>query len=96
PEHLHGLLEEVTYQTKKYVGITANEALLELVTRPLGRFLEDTRKLTLRRMKRGRIVDGHGAFVPEHVYLRGTDLRAIGPLDGQAKFRVLDAAHDVG
>ncbi len=57
--------------------------------------MEDFRKLFLRRQKRGRIVDGHGAFIPEHIHAKGTEVLAISPLEGQPKFSRLDAANDV-
>lgn len=95
PEHLRSLLEEIFYQSKKYTGAVLSEAMLEVVTRPAMRFIDDSRKLFQRRIKKGRIVDGHGAFVPEHLHVRGKDVAAVAPLDGQAKYRVLDAANDV-
>jgi len=95
PEHLRGLLEEIFYQSKKYTGTALSETMLEVVTRPTMRFIEESRKLFLRRVKKGRIVDGHGAFVPEHIHVRGKDVLAVSPLDGQAKYRMLDATNDV-
>ena len=95
PEHLRGLLEEIFYQSKKYTGSALSETMLEVVTRPSMRFIEESRKLFQRRVKKGRIVDGHGAFLPEHIHVRGKDVFAVAPLDGQAKYRILDAANDV-
>ena len=40
-------------------------------------------------------MDGHGDFTPPHIHVRGKDVVAVAPLDGQAKYRVLDAANDV-
>ena len=95
PEHFRELCDEIAYQSKKYVHSTVSEPILELVTRNIARFLDEQRKLFLRRIKKGRIVDGHGAFVPEHIHLRGKEVAALGVLDGQAKYRILDAANDV-
>lgn len=95
PEQLRGLLEEIFYQSKKYTGSALSETMLEVVTRPTMRFIEESRKLFQRRVKKGRIVDGHGAFVPEHIHVRGREVLAVAPLDGQAKYRILDAANDV-
>lgn len=95
PEFFFALMEEIFYQSKKYINQTLTEPMLEMVTRPLGKFVDDFRKLFHRRQKRGRVVDGHGAFVPEHIHIRGTDIHAIAPLDGQRKYRVLDAANDL-
>lgn len=95
PEHFRALADEVFYQCKKYLGRTLTQAMLDMVTRPLYRYLDEGRKAFLRRVKKGRIVGGHGAFVPQHVYMRGTDVQAVAPLEAQRKFRVLDAASDV-
>ena len=74
---------------------TAPQALLDMVTHPVTRFVEDNRKLFLRRQKKGFIVECHGDFVPEHIYIRGKEAFAVFPLARQEKFRVLDAANDV-
>jgi len=80
PEHFRSIFEEVTYQVKKYIGQTLSEAMFEIIMRPVERFIDEGRKLFLRRQKRERIVEGHGAFVLEHVYLKGKDVLAISPL----------------
>lgn len=95
PDQLRQLLDEVFYQAKKYMDLTLSQPMLEMATRPVYRFLDDERKLLVRRQKKGRVVDGHGAFVPHHIYVRSTTLHAVAPLEVQAKFRVLDAANDV-
>ena len=95
PENFLGLAEEAFYQSKKYLGQTITEPMLEMITRPVNKFLYDERKLFTRRVKKGRIVDGHGAFVPEHIFIRSSDIHALSPLDSRVKFRVLDAANDV-
>lgn len=95
PENYMALVDEVVYQSRKYVPHTLTEPMLEMIARPLARFVEDFRKLFLRRNKRGRIVECHGAFIPEHIYIRGMDIRAISPLEGQPKYRILDSTNDV-
>lgn len=95
PEHVQALLDDITYQTRKYEGVTVGEPMLDMIGRPLHRYLDDERRLLVRRVKRGHIVEGHGALVPEHIYVRGADIHALAPLEAQAKFRVLDAANDV-
>ncbi|MCZ6557403.1 MAG: hypothetical protein O7A69_06465 [SAR324 cluster bacterium] len=95
PENFRDLAEEVLYQVKKYVNITVSPPVLDAVTRPIFKFVEDHRKLFLRRQKKGRVLECHGAFVPEHVYIKGKDVFAVSPLSGSKKFRVLDAANDL-
>lgn len=95
PEHFRNLMEEMLYQCKKYIPITLSEPMLEIIARPVSHFIDDARKLFVRRQKRGRIVNGHGAFMPEHIFMKGREIYVVSALDGQPKFRVLDAAADV-
>jgi uncharacterized protein len=95
PEQVQALLDELTYQSRKFFGQSVSEPILEMIARPLARYLEEHRRLLLRRLKRGRIVDGHGALLPEHIHAHGSDLHALSPLEAQPKYRRLDAANDV-
>jgi aminoglycoside phosphotransferase family enzyme len=95
PEHFRGLFEEITYQVKKYLNVALSEAVYDMFRRPVERFTDDERKLFLRRIKRQRIVEAHGAFVPAHVHARAKEIVAVSPLESAAKFRLLDAAADV-
>jgi len=95
PEHLRELVDEVFYQAKKYIGTTLQQPLYDLVSRPMMRFLDESKRLLQRRVRKGRMVDGHGAFVPEHIHIKGRDIHAVSPLDGLAKLRIMDAANDV-
>ncbi|HEX7927849.1 MAG TPA: hypothetical protein VF678_09665, partial [bacterium] len=95
PEHFAELVAEVLYQVKKYVGTGLTEAMYELIARPIGHFIEHQRKILLRRAKKNRIVMVHGAFMPEHVYVKQQDVEAIAPLESPRKLRLLDAASDV-
>ncbi len=95
PEHFQEVFEEVVYQVRKFVDRTAPQALLDMVTHPVAKFVDDNRKLFLRRQKKGFIVECHGDFVLEHIYIKGKETFAVFPLARQDKFRVLDAANDV-
>jgi uncharacterized protein len=95
PEQIAALAEDLLTQVKKYVGCTLNEPMFELIARPLQRSLNELHKLFLRRIKKGRIVHCHGAFVPEHVYVKSLDVQAISPVLTQSKYHVADAISDV-
>ena len=95
PEHLHELADEVFYQAKKYTDKALPEQLLNVVSLPFFRFVTENRKLFQRRQKKGRIVECHGAFLPEHIFLRSREIFAISPVAGHQKYRILDAANDV-
>jgi hypothetical protein len=95
PEHVQALVDEIAYQAKKYVGQTVSEPMLSMIALPVTKSFDDLRKLFLRRQKRGFIVDGHGSFVPEHLYVGDDTIRALSPLEVPQKYRLLDAASDV-
>lgn len=95
PEHFRDLFDEIGYQVKKYIGQNLSEAMFEMIARPVERFIDEGRKIFLRRTKRGRIVDGHGEFVPDRVFLKGKDVLALTPISVPNKYRHLDAANDV-
>ncbi|MDH4225419.1 MAG: hypothetical protein OEW12_07215 [Deltaproteobacteria bacterium] len=94
-EHFHSLFEENIYQVKKYQDKAITAPMIDMITRPMERFFEDFRKLFIKRQKKGLIVEGHGHFIPEHIHIKSKDILAISPLEGQQKYRVLDAANDV-
>lgn len=95
PEHFRGLFEEVLYQVKKYQGKAITPAMIEAISRGMNHFLDDQRKLFIKRQKKGLLTDGHGHFSPPHIYMKSKDIFAIAPLDGQPKYRMLDRANDV-
>jgi len=95
PEQIAALAEELLTQVKKHVGGTLTEPMFELMARPLHRALPELHKLLLRRVKKGRIVQCHGAFVPEHVYVKSMDVEAISAALTQSKYHCADALADV-
>lgn len=95
PDELGERLVELAYQSRKYEEVTVSQPALDMIVRPMERYLEETRRTISRRPKRGRIVDGHGDFRPQHIHVRGTDICAVAPLEAQPRIRIADAAHDV-
>lgn len=57
-------------------------------------FLEHRRELLAERVRRGRIVDGHGDLRPEHIWL-GTPLAVIDCLEFSAELRAVDSADEL-
>jgi aminoglycoside phosphotransferase family enzyme len=95
PETFATLVEEILYQSKQYFGVALNAAMFELISRPVTHFLDHHRKEFARRQKRKRIVRVHGAFIPEHVFVKGQQVEAVAAQESPRKLRVLDAASDV-
>ncbi len=94
PEKLYALVEDTLFQTKKYLNITVTQPMLDLIKRPLEKFLEDQKRLFQKRIKKKRVVYTHGAFVPEHIYVRGEAVHFFSALVHR-KQAVLDVANDV-
>lgn len=95
PENLDDLCKDVIYQAQKYLNQTVTQPMLDLIRRPLEKFGEDQRPLFSRRMKKKRIVQGHGALLPEHIYIKEEDIHFISPQEVNRKFCLLDVANDV-
>jgi hypothetical protein len=94
-EQVAALADVLLSEAKQLIGGALSEPMLELMGRPLHRFVADAHKLLLRRARKGRLVHCHGAFVPEHLHAKSLDVQAISPVLSQSKFHLLDAASDV-
>ena len=95
PERIAGLAEELLAQLRRHLGGALSESIFGLIAHPLQHVLPELHKTFLRRAKKGRIVHCHGAFVPEHVYLKSLDVQAISPVLSQSKYHCADAGLDV-
>ena len=95
PENLDALCQDVLYQAQKYLNQTITQPMLDLIRRPLEKFFEDHRPLFSRRIKKKRIVQGHGALLPEHIHIKEADIHFISPQEVNRKFCLLDVANDV-
>ena len=69
-------------------------APIAVVSEALGRMLNDGAELFDERLRRGRVVEGHGDLRPEHVYL-GPDPAVIDCLEFNRDFRILDRADEL-
>ncbi|MBF0350494.1 MAG: hypothetical protein HQM11_05655 [SAR324 cluster bacterium] len=95
PENFYNLFEETLYQLKRYMGSSVSQPLLDMLRHPVEKFITENRKLFMKRIKKGRILHGHGAFIPEHIYIRGQDIHFLSPQEINRKVCSLDAANDV-
>jgi aminoglycoside phosphotransferase family enzyme len=94
PEQIAALADELLTQVRKHIGGTLSEPMYQLMARPLQRALPELHKLFVRRVKKGRIVRCHGAFVPEHVYVKSLEVQAVSPVLTQTKYHFADAVTD--
>ena len=95
PEQLGAILQDLFYQSKKYLGVTMSQVVIDMVLHPLERFLVDNRKLFLRRIRKGYIRKIHGCFVPRKIHICEEKLNVLSRSDDLLKRRFADVASDV-
>jgi len=95
PDHLRTLCDDMLYQMKRYFDASLTQPIQDMIRRPLEKFLDEFKTLFARRIKKGRLVQGHGALLPEHIYVRGKEVCFFSPEGIHKKYAVLDAANDV-
>ena len=95
PEPFRAQCGDLLFQLKRYFEASLTQPILDMIRHPLEKFIDDNKRLFSKRFRNGRIVLGHGAFLPEHIFLNGDVIRFISPQEIQKKLVVLDAANDV-
>lgn len=95
PEYLLNLFEDFLYELKRYFEEMFIQPMIDTIKRPFELFLDNQKKLLNRRMKKNRIVHGHGDLLPEHIYFKTYDIFFLSPEGRHDKFCVLDGAYDL-
>ncbi len=95
PEPFRALCDDMLFQLKRYFEASLTQPILDMIRHPLEKFIDDNKRLFSKRQKKGRIVLGHGAFLPEHIFVCGDQVHFISPQEVQKKLAVLDVANDV-
>ena len=95
PESFRALCDDMLFQLKRYFEASLTQPILDMIRHPLEKFINDNKRLFNKRQKKGRIVLGHGAFLPEHIFVYGDQVHFISPQEVQKKLAVLDVANDV-
>ena len=95
PEPFRALCDDMLFQLKRYFEASLTQPILDMIRHPLEKFINDNKRLFNKRQKKGRIVLGHGAFLPEHIFVNEDQVHFISPQEVQKKLAVLDVANDV-
>ena len=95
PEQLHSILQDLIYQSKKYLGQTMSQAVIDMILRPLEKFLTDHRKLFLKRIRKGYVKKVHGCFIPKKINIHKGSVNVLSRSSDQLKNRFSDVASDV-
>ncbi|PCI30633.1 MAG: hypothetical protein COB67_01400 [SAR324 cluster bacterium] len=95
PEQLRAKIQNLYYQSKKHLGETISQPVIDMTLRPLERFLEEHRKLLLRRIKKGCIKQVHGGFVPRKIHVSKEGVFALGKTTEPLRDRFQDVVADM-
>mgnify|MGYP000067776974 FL=1 len=88
-------LRDLYYQSKKHLGVTITQAMIDMTLHPLEKFLNDNKKLFNRRIKKGFIRKVHGCFVPRKINVQKDTVFALGRTTDPLKIRFNDVAADI-
>ena len=88
-------LNDLIYQSKKYLGITITQPMIDMTYRPLEKYIVDNRKLLLRRVKKGYIKEVHGCFIPRKIYAGNDGILALAKSTDPLRDRFCDIASDI-
>ena len=95
PEPFRALCDDMLFQLRRYFEASLTQPILDMIRHPLEKFIDENKRLFNKRHKKGRIVFGHGAFLPEHIFINEDKVYFISPQEVQKKLAVLDVANDV-
>ena len=94
-ESFRALCDDMLFQMKRYFDASMTQPILDMIRHPLEKFIDQNKRLFSKRHQKGRIVHGHGAFLPEHIFVSEKDVHFISPQEVHRKLADLDVANDV-
>ncbi len=95
PDAIQGNLENLIYQSKKFLNVTITQAIIDMSLRPLLKYLSDNRKVFLRRMKQGHIRMVHGCLIPRKIHVSPEGIQLLGKTKDPIKNLYNDIASDI-
>ena len=94
-ESFRALCDDMLFQMKRYFDASMTQPILDMIRHPLEKFIDQNKRLFSKRHQKGRIVHGHGAFLPEHIFVSEKAVHFISPQEVHRKLADLDVANDV-
>ncbi len=94
-ESILQVLNDLIYQSKKYLGVTITQPMIDMTLRPLEKYIVDNRKSLLRRVKRGLIREVHGCFIPRKIFTGKGTVLALAKTNDPLKNRFRDITSDI-
>ena len=87
-ESFRALCDDMLFQMKRYFDASMTQPILDMIRHPLEKFIDQNKRLFSKRYQKGRIVHGHGAFLPEHIFVSEKIVRFISPQEIQKKLYI--------
>ena len=94
-ESFRALCDDMLFQMKRYFDASMTQPILDMIRHPLEKFIDQNKRIFSKRHQKGRIVHGHGAFLPEHIFVSEKVVHFISPQEVHRKLADLDVANDV-
>ena len=88
-------LNDLIYQSKKYLGSTISQPMIDMTLHPLEKYINNNRKLLLRRLKKEKIREVHGCFIPRKIIVTKERIMALAKTSDPLKNRFKDIAADL-
>lgn len=95
PELISTKLDDLFYQSKKYLNVTITQAIIDMTFRPMQKYLTDNRKLLLKRIKKENIRLVHGCLIPRKIHAAKEGINLLGKTNDPLKNRFNDVASDL-
>jgi len=95
PDKIGAYLADLFYQSKKFLGTTISQAVIDITQRPMDKFLKNNKKLFLRRIRNERIRHVHGCFIPRKIHVHKNNTLFLARTTDPLKDRFADVAADI-
>lgn len=88
-------LNDLIYQSKKYLGETITQPMIDMTFHPLEKYINDNRKLLGRRVRKGLVKEIHGCFIPRKIHVEKGTILALGKTSDPLRDRYCDVVSDI-
>ena len=78
-ERFQALCDDMLYQMKRYFDPSITQPIIDMIRHPLDKFIHSKSNVFGKRLRKGRVVQGHGALLPEHIHIQGETVRFLSP-----------------
>lgn len=94
-EDLKAQVDDLIYQSKKHLGVTLTQPILDMMLRPVVKYLDSHKKNFGQRGRKGFVKEVHGGFSPRKIALQQSQVLCLFRSDDPLKDRYKDVASDL-